>query len=121
MLLALNTGTCFGKFSKKGNFRLHITSLDYLAQYATYKVWVKSNAEMSFLYGNHVPKAGLGRITEGTSQYQGVVVFSMSNMPLGFGVAAQPTQVIQSLEPTAIVVLHQSDIGEYLRAEEELS
>ena len=27
-------GTCFGKFTKTGKYRLHITALDYLAPYA---------------------------------------------------------------------------------------
>jgi 60S ribosome subunit biogenesis protein NIP7 len=31
-------GNCLGKFSKSGKFKLHITALDYLAQYAAYKV-----------------------------------------------------------------------------------
>ena len=39
-----------------------------------HKVWLKSGAEMTFLYGNHITKAGLGRITEGVPQYAGVVV-----------------------------------------------
>jgi len=30
----LSLGVCFGKFTKTGKFRLHITALDYLAQYA---------------------------------------------------------------------------------------
>lgn len=34
----LSLGTCFGKFTKSGKFRLHITALDYVSQYA--KVWV---------------------------------------------------------------------------------
>ena len=34
------------------------------------QVWVKPGAEMSFLYGNHVLKSGLGRITENTAQNQ---------------------------------------------------
>ena len=50
----LGVGTCFGKFTKSMKFILHVTCLDYLAQYATYKVWVKPNAEMSFLYGNSI-------------------------------------------------------------------
>lgn len=33
---------------------------------------------MQFLYGNHVLKNGLGRITENTPAYTGVVVYSMS-------------------------------------------
>lgn len=34
----VSLGTCFGKFSKSGKFKLHITCLDYLAQYAKFKV-----------------------------------------------------------------------------------
>lgn len=75
-------GTCFGKFSKTGKFRLHVTALDYLAEYAKYKVWIKQNGELPFLYGNHVVKAHLGRITDDTPEHAGVVVLSMSGMAL---------------------------------------
>lgn len=34
----ISLGTCLGKFSKSGKFKLHITALDYVAQYAKYKV-----------------------------------------------------------------------------------
>ncbi|XP_053770611.1 60S ribosome subunit biogenesis protein NIP7 homolog isoform X1 [Desmodus rotundus] len=78
----VSLGTCFGKFTKTHKFRLHVTALDYLAPYAKYKVWIKPGAEQSFLYGNHVLKSGLGRITENTAQYQGVVVYSMADVPL---------------------------------------
>ncbi|KAJ1434043.1 hypothetical protein B484DRAFT_446919 [Ochromonadaceae sp. CCMP2298] len=114
----ISIGTCFGKFTKGGKFRLHVTCLDYLSQYAKYKVWVKPGAEMSFLYGNNVTKAGLARITDGTPKYGGIVVYSSADVPLGFGVAAQPTEYCKDLEPTANVVLHQGDIGEYLRTED---
>lgn len=117
----LSLGTCFGKFTKTHKFRLHITALDYLAPYAKYKVWIKPGAEQSFLYGNHVLKSGLGRITENTSQYQGVVVYSMADIPLGFGVAAKSTQDCRKVDPMAIVVFHQADIGEYVRHEETLT
>mmetsp|Transcript_21734 Transcript_21734/g.31532 ORF Transcript_21734/g.31532 Transcript_21734/m.31532 type:complete len:182 (-) Transcript_21734:157-702(-) len=118
----VHLGTCFGKFTKKTmQFRLHITALDFLARYAKHKVWLKASAEMSFLYGNHVAKSGLARITEGTKQYAGAVVFSSQDVPLGFGVAAQPAEYIRELEPTAYVVLHQADVGEYLRVEDEMS
>ncbi|KAH9969027.1 cytosolic large ribosomal subunit protein [Russula dissimulans] len=116
----LSLGTCLGKFSKSGKFKLHITALDYLAQYAKYKVWVKPNGEMPFLYGNHVLKAHLGRVTEDTPEHQGVVVFSMNDTPLGFGVTARSTGDTRKLDPTAIVVFHQADVGEYLRDEDTL-
>lgn len=143
----LSIGTAVGKLTKTKKFHLRITFLDYLAQYAKvrplgsaasdrstkamahtlsilpslqYKVWIKPNSEMSFLYGNNVVKSGLGRITEGTPQYAGVVVYSMNDIPLGFGIAAQATELCKDLEPTAYVVLHQADIGEYLRVEDEM-
>jgi 60S ribosome subunit biogenesis protein NIP7 len=81
----LSLGTCLGKFSKTGKFRLHVTALDFLAQHAMYKVWVKPNGEMPFLYGNHVLKAHVGRITQDTPEHQGVVVYSMSDIPLVYG------------------------------------
>ncbi len=44
----ISLGTCLGKFSKGGNFRLHITALDYLAQYAKYKVCGIASSKPSF-------------------------------------------------------------------------
>jgi 60S ribosome subunit biogenesis protein NIP7 len=99
--------------------RLH-TPLRSLCR-AQYKVWVKPSSEMSFLYGNHVLKAGIARMTEAIPQYAGVVVLSMAGIPLGFGRAAHTTEQCKGLEPNAIAVLHQVDVGEYLRAEDELS
>jgi len=87
-----------------------------------YKVWVKPSCEMSFLYGNDIPKSGVARMTEGIPQYAGVIVYSLAgNIPLGFGRANHTTDQCKDLEPTAVAVLHQADIGEYLRVEEELT
>jgi 60S ribosome subunit biogenesis protein NIP7 len=117
----ISFGTCFGKFTKTSKFRLHITALDFLAPYAKFKVWVKASAEQQFLYGNHIMKSGLGRITENTQQYQGVIVYSMNDIPLGFGVAAKSTADCRHTDPMTIVVFHQADIGEYIRKEETLT
>lgn len=115
----LHMGTCFGKFTKSGKFRLHVTALDHLSQYAKYKVWVKPSSEMTFLYGNHITKIGMFKMTEAIPQYAGVIVYNTNDIPLGFGVAAQTTEYAQQLPPTGNVVLHQADIGEYLRGLEE--
>lgn len=45
-------------------------------------MWIKPNGEMPFMYGNHIVKAHLGRITEDTPEHQGVVIFNMNDMPL---------------------------------------
>lgn len=117
-LMAL--GTCLGKFTKTGKFRLHITALPYVAQFAKYKVWIKPNGEMPFLYGNHVLKAHVGRISEDIPEHAGVVVVSMHDVPLGFGVSAKSTLETRNMQPTAIVAFRQGDIGEYLREEDTL-
>lgn len=44
-----------------------------------------------------------------------------STLRKGFGILAQPTEFCKDLDPTANVVLHQADIGEYLRVEDELA
>jgi len=99
---------------------LHITAMDYLAPYAKYKAWLKPNAEQQFLYGHHVLKSGLARITEGAPQNVGVVVYNMNDLPLGFGVTAKSTIEVRRSDPSTIVVLNQADIGEYIRHEDQL-
>jgi 60S ribosome subunit biogenesis protein NIP7 len=79
----LSLGTCLGKFTKTGKFRMHITALDIIAPHARYKVWVKPNGEMPFLYGGNIVKAHVGRWSEDCPEHQGVVVYSMgSDTPL---------------------------------------
>ena len=112
-------GTCFGKFTKTGRFRLQIFGLDYLAKYAKHKIWLKPSGEQSFVYGNHIAKSHLARITENTPVNAGVVVFSITDIPLGFGITAKSTVACRDLDLTAMVAINQCDIGEYLRSEEE--
>ncbi|XP_066912231.1 60S ribosome subunit biogenesis protein NIP7 homolog [Clytia hemisphaerica] len=116
----ISLGTCFGKYTKAGNFKLLITALDFLAPYAKYKVWVKPSSEQSYLYGHNVLKSGLGRITDNTPQYQGVVIYSMGDIPLGFGATARSTQQCRHADASDVVCFHQTDIGEYLRSENTL-
>lgn len=78
----LSLGTCLGKFTKTGKFRIHITALDTIAPHARYKVWIKPNGEMPFLYGGNIVKAHVGRWSEDCPQHQGVVVLGMNDTPL---------------------------------------
>ena len=102
----MTAGTCFGKFTKSNKFKLQITCLEYLAKYAKYKVWVKPNGEQTFLYGNHVLKGHLARITENTPTNTGVVIYSITDIPLGFGVCMKTTAQCRDLDPTAVVVIN---------------
>ena len=67
-----------------------------------------------------IPPEELGRITDDTPKYQGVVVYSMADLPLGFGVTAKSSTDCRHADPMTIVGFHQSDIGEYLRSEANL-
>jgi 60S ribosome subunit biogenesis protein NIP7 len=78
----ISMGVCVGKFTKTKKFHMQITALDVIQSYAKFKMWIKPNAEQAFLYGNHVSKSGLGRVTENMVQYQGVLLYSMSDIPL---------------------------------------
>ena len=46
---------------------------------------------MPFLYGNHVIKAHVARMTENIPQYAPVCIYNLNDLPLGFGVAARGT------------------------------
>ena len=43
----------------------------------------------------------------------------MNDMALGFGVAAKSTLQAKDMDPTGVVAFNQSDIGEYLRCEDD--
>ena len=73
---------------------------------------------MAFVYGNHVLKTQIGRMTEDIPQYAGVLIMNMNDSPLGFGVAARGTLQTKDLQPTAVVIFNQADVGEYLRTED---
>lgn len=45
----LHVGTCMGKFTKSGKFRLHITALEYIAQYAKVRFGLWSSLERASL------------------------------------------------------------------------
>ena len=114
---------------------MHITALDVIAPHARYKLWVKPNGEMPFLYGGNVVKAHVGKWSEDCPAHQGVVVLAMNDTPLvcrqnetdvgldgsdwscsqGFGVTARSTAEARRLEPTGITCFRQADVGEYLR------
>jgi 60S ribosome subunit biogenesis protein NIP7 len=117
----VSAGTLFGKFTHSKKFRLHITCLDILAKLSPSKIWVKAGGEQSYVYGNHVVKAHIRRVTDETPVNGGVVILSeIGEIPLGFGTAAKTVNDIRNAGPETIVVYHQADTGEYLRDEAEL-
>jgi 60S ribosome subunit biogenesis protein NIP7 len=117
----LACGTLIAKVTHNDHMRIQVTALDLIAQYSTFKLWVKPTQEQGFMYGSHVSRAGLGRITEDTPQYQGVAVFNMADVPMGFGVAALGTMQCRKCEMNSTVLFHESDVGEYLRNEATLT
>jgi 60S ribosome subunit biogenesis protein NIP7 len=115
----ISAGTCIGKFTKTAKFRVNITALDYISKFAKYKVWLKPSGEQSFLYGNHVLKSHIARMTEDTPQYSGIVIYNVNDLPLGFGTTGKSTLELNNADPTSTVIFNQADIGEFLRIEDE--
>ena len=113
----LHAGTLLGQFTKKQRFRLSITSLDVLARHAPVRVWLKNSGEQNFLYGNHVLKAHVARVSDNGVRNGGVVVMSLQDVPLGFGVLCKAAMQFKTTDPTVIFVINQADLGEYLRVE----
>ena len=113
----LHVGSYLGQISKKGKFRLGITALSILTKYTTTKVWLKNSGEQNFLYGNHVLAAHVARISDNATKYSGVITYTLSNIPLGFGVMAKSQHELKQTNPSSIFVFNQSDNGEYLRVE----
>ena len=60
-------------------------------------------------------------MTEGAEAKVGVVVYNMNEMPLGFGVLGKGTAETKHADPVSIIVLHQCDLGEYIRDEATLT
>ncbi len=116
----LSLGICIGKFTKSGKFRMHITALPVIAPHARHKIWIRPNGVMPFLYGSNIVKAHVGRYSEDCPEHQGIIVYSMDDVPLGFGVTARSTNDARRLDPTGIVCFRQADCGEYLRDEDNL-
>lgn len=101
-------------------------------------MWIKENGAQPFLYGSNgtnprppwkitmsnekctVVKAHVGRWSEDCPEHSGVIVLSMNDIPLGFGVTARSTAEARRLDPTGVVCFRQSDCGEYLRDEDNL-
>ncbi len=80
--------------------------MEYLKKYTSRKVWLKTNGEQNFIYGNHVLKAHIARISEKALKYEGVIVMNMENVALGFGVLAKSSEELKKCDPTAIFVFN---------------
>ena len=55
------------------------------------------------MYGNHVKKENIGRLTVNIPKYDGILYFSMNDLSLGFGVASRGSMECKQLEPIAII------------------
>ncbi|ANQ09426.1 60S ribosome subunit biogenesis protein NIP7-like protein [Plasmodium coatneyi] len=113
----ISLGICLGKFTKANNFFIKITSLSFLNEFCIHKIWLKESGEKNFLFGNNVLKSHLLKVSDNIKKGDGIIVLSMNDSPIGFGISIRNTQDIKILNVTDIVLIHQGDVGEYLRSE----
>ncbi|EJW01533.1 hypothetical protein EDEG_00424 [Edhazardia aedis USNM 41457] len=111
----VSLGTQIGKFTKTNQFHLTITCINILAPFAKHKIWVKSSAEMNYLYGNDVIKAHVSKMSDNVPVNSHVFVFNEGDLCLGFGVAAKGSSQLELCDKNSLVVVRQTDCGEYLR------
>ncbi|KAL8425179.1 hypothetical protein Efla_007525 [Eimeria flavescens] len=107
--------------TKARKFRLGVTAVHLIAKYAPHKVWLKPGGEQAFVYGNHIIKRHVGRLTADMPGGAGVCVLSLNgDLPLGFGTSAKATAEIHTAPTEAVAFYHHADVGEYLREEADL-
>ena len=53
------------------------------------KIWIKPSGENAFIYGNHILKTHISRVTEDINKNDGCIVYNLNNIPLGFGNVAK--------------------------------
>lgn len=116
----ISCGIILGKITKGENFRVTITALQTLHKYANHKVWIKTSAEMNFLYGNNALRSHIHKISESIPQNAGVFVYNVHDVPLGFGVMAVNQTSYAKARGGVQVVLTQADTGEYIRNERNI-
>lgn len=114
-------GITLGKITKSGSFRITITALHVLHRFALHRIWIKTSAEMSFLYGNNALKSHVHKISETIPMNAGVFVFSQHDVPLGFGVMSVNSTSYAKARGGDAVILRQADTGEYIRNEANLA
>lgn len=110
-------GTILGKFTKTNNFRISIAGLHILEKFSIYKVWLKSSAEMNFLYGRNVMRSHMHKISDNIPKNSVVFVYNQNNTPLGFGVTSKSSADISSSQGKVLIVINQADTGAFLRNE----
>ncbi|KAF7683806.1 60S ribosome subunit biogenesis protein NIP7 [Astathelohania contejeani] len=116
----VGAGIVIGKFTKSEKFRLSITSLHLLSKYAIHKVWIKSSAEMNFLYENNIIKGHILKISDDVPRNGVVFVFNHMDVPLGFGVTTKSSMSLNISDSNNLIVIRQADTGEYIRNENTL-
>lgn len=113
-------GTILGKFTKTNKFRISIACLHTLEKFSLHKIWLKSSAEMNFLYGRNVLRSHMHKITDNTPKNSVVFVYNQNNTPLGFGVTSKSSADISSSQGNVLIVINQADTGAYLRDEMQI-
>ncbi|CAL6001951.1 Ribosome_subunit biogenesis protein NIP7 [Hexamita inflata] len=113
-------GILVGKLTHNGHFHINITCLPLLEQFASHKIWLTKSAELQFLYGNDLIRSHVQKMSDGIPDNAGVVVFNEQDGAVGFGVMTKAGVDAARSQFGARVVIHQADVGEYLRDQEQM-
>lgn len=113
--LIVSCGIMVGKITHNNNFHINVTALPLLEQFAKHKVWLTKAGEQGFLYNADVQRSHISKMTDGIPTNAGIVVFNDQDGAIGFGVMTKNGIDAQRAEFMSKIVIHQGDVGEYLR------
>lgn len=116
----IGSGLLIGKFTHHKKFHIKITALPLLAVFAPYRIRITPASELSFLYKNDVMKSHITHMSEGIPDNAGVVIVSADDQPVGFGVTTKSGNEALNSDPASKIVIHQADVGEFLRDQDTM-
>ena len=108
-------GILVGKITHNNHFHINVTALPLLEQFAMHKVWLTKAAELQFLYGNDIVRSHITKMSDGIPDNAGVVIYNDQDAAIGFGVMTKAGVDAIRSQFASRVVIHQADVGEYLR------
>jgi len=110
-------GICVGRFSHSKKLKFLIPLLNMLLKYkGLFSAFLKTEGEKSFLFGKHVEKKNVSKLSKNVFKNDGIVLFNKNKIAIGFGEALKSIVFIPKLDLRRILFVNQGDTGLYVRS-----
>lgn len=110
-------GICIGRFSHSRKLKFLIPFLNLLLKNkGVFSAVLNGEGEKSFLFGKHVEKKNVSKISKNIFKNDGIVLFSKNKIPIGFGETLKSIVFIAKFDSKMILFINQGDTGLYVRS-----